>query len=554
MLDPETAVKSPPALDVALQATTLQALRATKAHDAIVVGAGAAGGLAAMLLAEAGLRVLVLDAGLRSRWWHGPVRRLSGKIARRLAAPDALGKLSPLVVPHARRAIRTVGRWRQPIQSHCYTWDQAPHAFVDDLDCPYSTPAHHPFHWIRSRALGGRLVVPGHGRQYYRLGPDDLAPPDGLSPPWPLRPGELDVWYDQVERRLGLSGMRDGLPWLPDSEITHLLKPTESEAALSEKIVDRWRGARPILGRYAPPLDALEAAARTGRLQCRQGAIVREIFVDDSGNVSGVSWIDHETGTEQQSTSSLIFLCASALESTRVLMLSRSGRNPEGLGGRSGVLGRYLMDHVIVGLDAIGPSLPGAVVSAHGRCLYLPRFDARELPAPRPGRGYGVQIYQIQAGGGRSFFIAFTFAEMLPRSENRVTLDPHLRDAWGVPALHIDCSSDEQQLALARDQTSALRDLADLAGAEIINLEKEPRPPGSAIHECGTARMGFDPSGSVLDSNNECWDARGLYVTDASCFPSQGAQNPTLTILALTARACHHAINRAGVTAEIAKA
>ena len=208
-----------------------------------------------------------------------------------------------------------LGRWRQPIQSRCMTWESSPLAFVDDRDCPYVTAPDRPFVWIRSRILGGRLAVPGHGRQYYRLGPDDFTPCDGLSAAWPLEPNELDPWYALVERRLGLSGMRDGLPWLPDSELVHHLSPTQTETELRNGITARWAGARPILGRFAPPLNTLEAAARTGRLQCRQGAIVREVRVDSSGNVSGVNWIDHQTGSEQHSSARLIFLCASALES-----------------------------------------------------------------------------------------------------------------------------------------------------------------------------------------------------------------------------------------------
>jgi choline dehydrogenase-like flavoprotein len=536
---------SDPTLSKVLQATTLEALRIADTHDAIIVGAGAAGGLAATLLAESGLRVLVLDAGPPSTWLRGPLRHLPGRLVRRLLEPGALNFLPPSITPRARGAIKVLARWRQPVQSRCSSWGEAPYAFVDDLDCPYVTPPDRPFNWIRSRMLGGRLVAPSHGRQYYRLGPDDLAPSDGLSPHWPLRPGELDPWYALVERRLGLSGMHDSLPWLPDSELASLLTPTQPEAMLRERIIDRWPGARPILGRYAPFLEALEAAAQTGRLQCRQGAVVQEVCVNDAGNVCGVSWIDHQTKSEQRSSAPLVFLCASALESTRLLMLSRSQRNPQGLGARSGVLGRYLMDHVMMNVEGFGPAQSWPTPE-QGRCLYLPRFDARASPAPAPGRGYGVQAYQLEVGGGRSYFSAFLFAEMLPRPENRVTLDPIRRDAWGIPVLHIDCAYGEAELSRVPEQTQALRELAELAGVKIVRLEEKPRPPGSAFHECGTARMGNDPASSVLDSNNQCWDARSLYLTDAACFPSQGTQNPTLTILALTARACHHALNGLG--------
>ena len=335
--------------------------------------------------------------------------------------------------------------------------------------------------------------------------------------------------------------MHDKLPWLPDSEIANFLSPTQIEAVLRERIIGRWPGARPILGRYAPPLDALEAAARTGQMHCRQGAIVREIRVNSSGSVRGVVWIDHRTGSEQHSSAPLVFLCASALESTRLLMLSRPPLSPNGLGASSGALGNYLMDHVHVGAEGVGPNQYVGAAPEGGRCLYLPRFDARQPAVPNPGRGYSVQVYQFPMGGSRLYFAAGAFAEMLPRKENRVTLDPQMRDAWGIPVLRIDCAHNEEELYCARDQTRALREIAELAEVTLTKIDEAPLPLGSAYHECGTARMGNDPANSVLDVNNQCWDARGLYLTDGACFPSQGSQNPTLNI-ALTARACQHAL------------
>jgi choline dehydrogenase-like flavoprotein len=384
--------------------------------------------------------------------------------------------------------------------------------------------------------LGGRAVIRGHGRQYYRLGPSDLVPDDGLSPPWPLKPGELDPWYALVERRIGLAGRRDNLPCLPDSVLSTVLEPSPAEAALQRSITAHWPGARPVLGRFAAPFDALEAAGQTGRLSIRSGAIVREIEVDRSGRVRGVIWIDQRTRSEQRSQAPLVFLCASALESTRLLLLSRSPIGPGGLGARSGILGRFLMDHICVAMRGKVP-----VPFESGRCLYLPRFDARHLPAPGPARGFGVQVMQFPADDGSSDFVAVSFGEMLPRSENRVTLDLTRRDTWGIPVLHIDCRYDDTELKRAQQQVLALRDLAEVAGVTVTDLNEAPAPPGTAIHECGTARMGNDPANSVLDPHNECWEARGLYVTDAASFPSEGTQNPMLTILALTARACDHA-------------
>jgi choline dehydrogenase-like flavoprotein len=361
-----------------------------------------------------------------------------------------------------------------------------------------------------------------------------------------LRAGELDQWYDLVERRLGLSGMHDGLPWLPDSLLTKILQPSEIEQAMQVKIADRWPHARPILSRYAPPLDSLEVAARTGRLRCKQGAIAKAIRVNDAGKVAGVVWIDHATGAEHESSAPLVFLCASTLESTRLLMLSRSKKSPDGLGSSSSVLGHYLMDHVVLSAEGVGSQSFTETAPEEGRCLYLPRLDARRSPVPPPARGFGVQLHYIPTAGGRTYFTAVAFAEMLPRHENKVNIDPSMKDAWGVPVLRIDCTYGEAEFARAREQSLVLHEIFDLAGAEIARIDDAPVPPGSAVHECGTARMGTDPANSVLDPDNQCWDAEGLYVTDGACFPSQGNQNPTLTILALTARACEHALANLG--------
>jgi choline dehydrogenase-like flavoprotein len=514
-----------PALAAALRSTTLDVSRTVGRYDAIVVGAGAAGGLAALSLAEAGLRVLVLEAGAVRSLKNSFFRRLRRGLVRRILSGGTLAGLD---------------RRRQKIQSQCYAWPNAPDSFVDDIDCPYVTPSDCPFIWLRARQLGGRWAVPGHGRQHYRLGPDDLAPQDGQSSPWPLEMSELAFWYASVERRLRLAGGVDHLPWLPDSELATVLEPTLSERALQESIVNRWPGASPILGRFGAWFDFLEAAAQTGRLLIRSGAIVREIEVERSGRVRGVSWIDQKSRTEQHAQAPLVFLCASALESTRLLLLSRSFDSTEGLGGSSGSLGRYLMDHVWIQMLGRGRPLSSGHAQQYERCIYLPRFDSRNLPRPAPNRGFGVQVLQVPDDDDSSRFIADSFAEMLPRPENRVTLDRQ-RDAWGIPILNIECRHGDSELAQARDQILALRELADVAGVASSQIDARPRLPGMAIHECGTARMGKNHATSVVDSNNECWEARGLYVTDGACFPSQGTQNPTLTILALTARACHHA-------------
>jgi len=532
-----------PALAAAIQSTTLESMNALGAHDAVVIGGGATGGMAALLLAESGLRVLVLDAGKPlpvqlSRWHRGTCA-----VIRALGDPTGLRFIPPAVVPVARAALRGLRLFHQPIQSRCRFWSLAPEMYVDDAECRYSTERNRPFAWIRARQLGGRMTVPGHGRTYLRRCPSEIAASDQSSGNWPLAPLELDPWYSLIERRLQLRGTRDGIPWLPDSELAQILAPTANEDRLISLIRSRWPQSRPILGRFAPPLDSLGAAAETGKIQCRPGAVVSRINVDGSGRASGVTWIDQLSGgSEVRVSCPLVFLCASALESTRLLLLSQRSNGSPGL-SPSDALGRYLMDHTMISGWYRGPPLLATPPLEDGRGVYMPRFDARADAAPSAKQGFGVHLYQFSSGQTRSYIAAVSFGEMAPRPENRVTLHPAFRDAWGLPVLHIDCHHNRADLALGREQTEALREIAPAIGATLSKVDKHLSPPGLAIHECGTARMGRTPRESVLDPNNQYWGTQGLYVTDAASYPSQGIQNPTLTALALTARACHHAVS-----------
>jgi choline dehydrogenase-like flavoprotein len=535
------------ALQAAIDAATIDRIEDPAGFDAIVVGAGAAGGLAAMSLTLAGLKVLLLDAGWHAGFWRAPLRNLIWSVVGTVADPRLQSLLAPAAINFGRRALRAAGAIHQPIQSKCFAWELSPGSFIDDRENPYVNEAGSRFDWFRAHQIGGRMIVPGHGRQYYRLGNRDFTPEDTLSPHWPLAAGELDHWYEHVERELGLSGGNEHCPWVPDGQLAHVLTPSAAEAEVMDLVRRRWGGIQPILGRSAPPLASIEHAAATSRLSCRRGAIVRDVRVDAGGRATGVSWYDRATHGMRRACAPIIFLCASSLESTRILLSSVSAARPDGIGAASGVLGRCLMDHVLVSGQGVGGSLPGEPVQGvPGRCVYLPRFDLRDGPMAGRGRGYGVQIYRWSIGQGISYFNAVAFAEMAPRMENRVVLDQRRRDAWGLPVLRIACRFNDAEIRLAKDQSAALRELADLLKVKFNQLNERPAPPGAAIHECGTARMGERPTDSVLDPHNQCWDASGLYVTDASAFPSQGAQNPTLTVLALTARACDHAVRALG--------
>lgn len=533
------------ALARAIAEATPRRLESARDLDAIVVGAGAAGGMAAMRLTEAGLRVLLLDAGWPTGFLDAPARKLACGVVQTLAHPRLQALLPPKLTILGRRALKLAGQFDQPVQSRCFAWPLAPDAFVSDREAPYVEEPGCRFDWFRMHGLGGRMYAPGHGRQYYRLSREDFEPEDGLSPPWPLDRGELDPWYDLVEERLGLYTGGEDCPWAPGGPAPNLIQPTAAEADASERIRTRWPGVQPILGRYAAPLASVEAAAATDRLLLRQGALVRRVEVDDEGRVEGAVWRDKATKALMRASAPVVFLCASALESTRILLSSGSSASPDGLGARSGALGRHLMDHIILsGEGTAGPLPDGPVEPESGRCLYLPRFD-RVLGEVAGARGVGVQLYRWSLPGSRSYFNAVAFQEMTPRPENRVVLDPEAVDAHGDPVLRVCCRHSPAELRLAQEQASGLRELGDVLGVRFDRLDATPAAPGAAIHECGTARMGESPHVSVLDPHNQCWDARGLYVTDAACFPSQGVQNPTLTILALTARACDHAVKAA---------
>jgi choline dehydrogenase-like flavoprotein len=538
-----TQLRTSAGVRAAIDATTSHRLEDARGFDAIVVGAGAAGGLAAQLLTQAGLTVLVLDAGWRGTFLHAPLRRLISAVVRSVANPRLQDILPPRVIELGRRILRLAGRIHQPVQAKCFAWEMSPDCFVDDRENPYVDESGSQFNWFRGLQIGGRMIIPGHGRQYYRMSARDFMPDDGLSPSWGLAPGELDRWYRLVEDLLGLAGGNEHCSSVPDSHMATMLEPTAAEAEICERIKKRWSNAQPLLGRSAPPLRSLDAAASTSRLFCRTGAIVGDVQIDQSGQTTGVSWFDRATGGTRSARAPIVFLCASSLATTRILLSSRSVANPGGIGAASGALGRYLMDHVLLSASGLGGALPGEPVSNEpGRCVYLPRFDRRN-DEHSGDRGYGVQIYRWSAEPGKSHFTAVSFAEMTPRAENRVVLDPHRRDAWGFPVLRIRCRHNETEVERAAQQCAALREISELMGVRLYRIDDKPAIPGSAIHECGTARMGDSPESSVLDSNNQCWDAKGLYVTDAAAFASQGMQNPTLTILALTARACYHAVS-----------
>lgn len=505
-------------------------------HDAIVVGAGASGGLAAALLCESGMSVLLLDAGSHYPFWKKPLSKTVSAAIGAISDPRLANILPPRLINAGTKVLRGVGRIRQPVQTECFAWVQKPGGFVDDRDHPYETPEGRPFTWIRAHGVGGRMVVPGHGRQYYRFGATDIGPKGGEPSPWPFGIEELEPWYQEVERRLELTGAQEGIDYIPDSLVAKPISPNASEAALFETIQATWPQAPAMLSRYAPPVDFAGIAEATGRLTLQTNALAQRILAGADGKARGVEWLDQITGARETAEAPVVFLCASALESTRILLNSSNASG--GLSEQLPALGRYLTDHVMVKAEGIRAPLPATPLAEPGRCVYLPRFDLRD-GGDAQTRGLGIQLYPTVNPTG-AWITAVAFGEAAPVAENRVSLSKEKTDKWGAPALRIDMQWGERERALAASMSHALDELFRALGAKALVRPGAPANPGTSVHECGGARLGTDAQTSVLTPDNECWAMPGLYVTDGACLPSQGIQNPTLTIMALTARACAH--------------
>jgi choline dehydrogenase-like flavoprotein len=557
-------------------------------YDAIVVGSGATGGWAAKVLTEKGMSVLVLEAGrqidpdkdYRMMTWPYELK-YRGVSPGRIYAP------------------------RQPIQSRCYACNEyGAHFFVDDIDNPYTTPDGKPFWWIRGRQVGGRSLT--WGRQSYRLSDYDFqaASRDGYGQDWPIGYADLEPYYAQVEDFVGISGSYEKLPQLPDSNFLPPMAMTCGERVLKKAVESRWKDRKVIIGRaailtkphqgraachYCGHCDrgcdthsyfssngsTLPAAARTGRMTLRPNAIVREIIVDTkTGKAKGVRVVNQLTKQDYEEYGKVIVLCASTLESTRILLNSKSRQYPDGLGNSSGVLGAYLMDHMFsISASGVVPELRGMKYDfSDGRAngIYVPRFRNINDKHPDFIRGYGMQgsakmgytftrttfdYARSHPGFGPEFkkfvrefpneisFGLGAWCEMLPRKENRVTIDRNKVDAWGIPVLHIECTHGENERAMAKDALATILEMVDAAGFRTLRTSENPAPPGFCIHEVGTARMGDDPKRSVLNKWNQSWDVKNLFVTDGACFVSQGCQNPTLTMMAITARACDYIVD-----------
>jgi choline dehydrogenase-like flavoprotein len=492
---------------------------APAAADVVVVGSGPTGGYAAKLLSEAGLRVLVLDAGRPQ------------VLNRALLVRDTLRRRLGYQIELDPAALR-----RQPVQSSCYAWPLHPHAFVDDIDNPYTTEPGQPFVWIRSRHVGGRMIVRRHGLQFYRFSDLDFkaGARDGASPSWPLSYSDLVPYYERLERWMGIHGTCNQLPQLPDSVLRSESRLNDGERLLLAGMERTWRNRHLIPGRTSPSVVPVRDALASSRCRLRTNAVVSRLLVDSrTANVNGVAFVDRVTRRTHEVRARVVVLCASAIESARLLLASATPQHPDGVANSSGAVGRYLMDHTH--LTGIRGVMPLARPVASASWAYVPCFRnvcSRSSPFVR---GYGIQVFTMW----RECAVT-SFGEMLPHPDNRVTLNRERTDRWGVPVARIACAHRENEIAMVPDQIDACEALLRAAQIEPARTPPLLSPAGTACHEVGTARMGSDSRTSVLNEFCQSWDAKSLFVMDGSCFVTQGVQNPTLTMMAIAARSCDY--------------
>ena len=551
-----------------------------ESYDAIVVGTGISGGWAAKELCESGLKTLILERGPM-------VKHIEDYTTAHLDPWDFphQGQITSEEQAKQLKQART-GYTTRPEHSH---W------FVNDLEHPYNEIRR--FDWMRGYQVGGRSIT--WGRHSYRFNEMDFLAnlEDGHGVDWPLRYKDIAPWYDKVESYIGVTGEMLGLPQLPDGQFEPMMELNCAEQHVRDKLKEFYEDRIVTAGRVAHinsdkkfegrvrcqfrnrcmrgcPFGAyfsslsstLPAAERTGNLTMRPDAVVHEIIYDpDTQKATGVKVIDRETKETFEFKAKVIFLCASAIASTAILLQSRSDRFPNGMGNDSDQLGRNLMDHHL-GAGARG-KLEGYDDKYYkGRKpggIYIPRF--RNLGGSSNTdefvRGYGYQgsgsrsnwqdaVAELSFGkslketvlspGGWQFGIS-GFGEVLPYEDNRMTMDYDKPDQWGLPTVTFDAGFKDNEWKMREDIKEQAFDMLSKAGLKDVRVYDDPKALGIGIHEMGTARMGRDPETSVLNAYNQIHAVKNVYVTDGAFMTSSSCVNPSLTYMAFSARAANHA-------------
>ena len=546
-------------------------------YNAIVVGSGISGGWAAKELTEKGLKVLLLERGKNIEHIKDYVNATKG----------------PWEYPH--RGGRTVEMEKRypvlkrdfPLNEKNLDW------WASDQDSPYTEVKR--FDWYRGYHVGGRSLM--WGRCSFRWSDFDFEAnaKQGLGTDWPIRYADVAPWYSYVERFAGIAGSKEGLAQLPDGEFQPAMPLNCAEQLVADRLTTKFNGTRrlissrtanlsqPLPGRgscqyrdacwlgcpygayFSTQSSTLPAAVKTGRLTLKPFAIVNEVLYDrNRKRATGVRVLDAITNQVTDYSAKVVFLCASTLNSTWILLRSATDIWPGGLGSSSGELGHNLMDHHFrVGAEGRVEGLDDKYF--YGRRpnpSYVPRY--RNLYGDkRPYlRGFGYEggagrdgwssaVAELGVGGafkdraaepGQWSMGGTAFGEMLPNHENKVTIDESRKDKWDLPVLKIDCATGENERLMRVDMANDMAEKLEACGVKDVHTFDNEYFPGMGIHEMGTARMGRSPKNSVLNSHNQVWDAPNVFVTDGSCMASTACQNPSLTYMALTARAADFAV------------
>lgn len=550
-------------------------------YDAIVVGSGISGGWAAKELTEKGLKTLVLERGRNVE--H---------------AKDYPTEHKEIWELPNRGQLTTVEKEEiYPVQHRSGAIDgTTKHFFVKDSEQPYIEDK--PFIWARGDQVGGRSLTWGRGVP--RWSPMDFEAPitDGYGIDWPIRYEDIAPWYDYVERFIGVNGEPMNSPAIMDGIFQKPMQMNAVEKHVRKRIEEAFPGrtmtifptailTEPLNGRaachYCGPCmrgcstgsyfssqsSTLPAARATGNLTLRPDSVVHSIIYDEENDRAvGVRVVDAQTKEMIEFHSKLVFLCASTLGSTQILLNSKSPRFPDGLANSSGTLGHYLMDHHFrVGAFGIIPGFEDRYYRGNRPApVYIPRF--RNV-SPETKRSDYVRGFHYAGGGGRQSWNRGSgqrgfgadlkeslrdpgpwtmyingFGEMLPNYDNRVYLDADQTDQWGIPLLRVSCEYGSNEYEMRKDMKASAKEMLEAAGAEqVFGFDRiDDSPPGTGIHEMGTARMGRDPETSVLNAYNQAHDVPNLFVTDGACMTSSACQNPSITYMALTARACTYAV------------
>lgn len=549
-------------------------------YDAIVVGSGISGGWAAKELTEKGLKVLMLERGRN-------IEHIKDYVNEHKEIWE---------FPHRNQDTREMIE-QHPVLKRDYPLNEETYGmWVNDMESPYTEIKR--FDWFRGYHVGGRSLL--WGRQSYRFNKWDFEAnlKEGIAVDWPIRYEDIAPWYDYVEGFAGISGSKEGLDVLPDGNFLPPFDMNIVEKDVAERVKKHYKGSRQIIiGRVAnisePKPDqnraacqfrnrcwrgcsfgayfstqssTLPAAMKTGNLTVRPWSIVTRVLYDkDTQRATGVEVLDAETNMTYEFKAKIVFLNASSFNSTWMLMNSATDIWPDGLGSSSGELGHNVMDHHFR-IGAWGRIEGYKDKYYYGRRptgFYVPRFrniydDKRDYvrgfgyQGSASRDGWGRDVAELGIGGGLKdalsqpgdWTIGMTaFGEMLPYHRNKISLDHTKTDKWGLPVLAMDVELGENEIKMRRDMQQDGIDIFKAAGIEEVGGWEGDYAPGMGIHEMGTARMGRDPKTSVLNARNQVWDCKNVFVTDGACMTSASCVNPSLTYMALTARAADFAVS-----------